>query len=50
MDTEKTYSVYEAKGQLKVTILRVLAQALGIEKGCRVKWIIDRSELVLRKA
>ncbi len=47
---EKTYKVYETKGQLRITIPRVLAQAVGIGKGDRIKWVIDRSELVLRKA
>ncbi len=39
---EKTYNVYETKGQLRVTIPKVLAQAVGIKKGDKVKWIIDR--------
>jgi len=50
MDKEKTYLVYESKGQLRVTIPKVLAQAVGIQKGDRIKWVIDRGELVLRKA
>jgi hypothetical protein len=45
---EKTYSVYETKGQLRVTIPRVLGQAIGIEKGTKIKWVIDRGELVLK--
>lgn len=39
MDVEtkdKTYSVYEVKGQLRVTIPKVQAQAVGIGKGDRV--------------
>jgi bifunctional DNA-binding transcriptional regulator/antitoxin component of YhaV-PrlF toxin-antitoxin module len=50
MVKEKTYSVYESKSQLRVTIPRVLAQAIGINKGTKIKWIIDRGELVLKKA
>jgi hypothetical protein len=50
MVKEKTYSVYETKGQLRVTIPRVLGQAIGIEKGTKIKWLIDRGELVLKKA
>lgn len=49
MDEEKTYKVYEAKGQLRVTVPRVLAQALGLEKGSKIKWVVDRGELLLRK-
>jgi AbrB family looped-hinge helix DNA binding protein len=49
MAKEKTYSVYEVKGQLRVTIPKALATALNINKGDRVKWIIDRGDLILRK-
>ncbi len=47
---EKTYNIYETKGQLRVTVPKVLAQAVGIKKGDKVKWIIDRGELVMKKA
>ncbi len=46
---EKTYTIYESKGQLKATVPKVLAQAVGIKKGDKVKWIIDRGELVMKK-
>ena len=46
---DKTYSVYEVKGQLRVTIPKVLATAVGIRKDDKVKWIIDRGELVMKK-
>lgn len=46
---EKTYNVYEVKGQLRVTIPKVLAQAVGIGKGDKIKWFIDRGELVVKK-
>ncbi len=46
---EKTYTVYDVKGQLKVTVPKVLTQAVGIGKGDRIKWIIDRGELVMKK-
>jgi bifunctional DNA-binding transcriptional regulator/antitoxin component of YhaV-PrlF toxin-antitoxin module len=49
MAKEKTYTVYENKGQLRVTIPRVLADALGIKKGDQVRWIVDRGDLILRK-
>jgi len=49
MAQEKTYKVYEVKRQLRVTIPRVLAQAVGIKKGDKVVWVVDRGELVLRK-
>ncbi len=49
MAKEKTYSVYETKRQLRITIPRVLAQAIGIEKGTKIKWVIDSGELVLKK-
>jgi bifunctional DNA-binding transcriptional regulator/antitoxin component of YhaV-PrlF toxin-antitoxin module len=47
---EKTYKVYETKGQLRITIPKVLATAVGLDKGSRIMWKIDRGELVLRKA
>ncbi len=47
---EKTYGIYEVKGQLRVTIPKVLATAVGIRKGDKVKWIIDRGELVVKRA
>ncbi len=46
---EKTYTVHDVKGQLKVTVPKVLAQAVGIGKGDKIKWIIDRGELVMKK-
>jgi bifunctional DNA-binding transcriptional regulator/antitoxin component of YhaV-PrlF toxin-antitoxin module len=49
MVDEKTYSVYEAQGQLRVTVPKVLAQAIGIEKGDKIKWVIDRGDLILRR-
>ena len=45
----KTYKVHEVKGQLKIVIPKVLAQAVGIKKGDEVYWIVDRGELVLKK-
>ena len=45
----KTYSVHEVKGQPKITLPKVLAQAVGIKNGDKIKWIIDRGELVLKK-
>jgi formylmethanofuran dehydrogenase subunit D len=46
---DKTYKIYENRRQLKVTLNQAIAQAIGIKKGDRVKWIIDRGELILRK-
>ncbi|NOZ77025.1 MAG: AbrB/MazE/SpoVT family DNA-binding domain-containing protein [Euryarchaeota archaeon] len=46
---DKSYKVYESKGQLRITIPKVLANALDIKKGDRITWKIDRGELVLRK-
>ncbi len=46
---EKTYKIYESKGQLKVTVPRVLAQSIGLSKGDNITWIIDRGELVMKK-
>lgn len=43
------YTIYENKGQLRVTIPKALAVALSIKKGDKVKWIIDRGDLVLKK-
>ncbi len=47
---EKSYTVHDVKGQLKVTVPKVLAQAVGIGKEDKIKWIIDRGELVMKKA
>ncbi len=47
---EKTYTIHHVSGSLKVTIPRVLAEAVGLKEGDKVKWVIDRGELVLRKA
>ena len=49
-NTEKTYSIMEVKRQLKVTVPIVLAQAVGLKAGDKIKWVIDRSELVMKKA
>ncbi len=46
---EKTYSIMEVNRQLKVTVPIVLAQAVGLKAGDKVKWIIDRGELVMKK-
>ncbi len=46
---EKTYIIYEVRGQLRVTVPKVLAQAIGIVTGDKVKWTIDRGELVMKK-
>lgn len=46
----KTYKVHEVNRQLKITLPRVLAQALGIKAGDKITYSIDRGELVLRKA
>jgi bifunctional DNA-binding transcriptional regulator/antitoxin component of YhaV-PrlF toxin-antitoxin module len=45
----ESYTVYENKGQLRVTIPKALAVALDIKKGDKVRWIIDRGDLILRK-
>jgi hypothetical protein len=45
----KTYKLYDSKGQLKVTVPRVLAQAVGLKKNDDVAWLIDRGELVMKK-
>ena len=39
---DKTYSVYEAIGQLRVTIPKLFATAVGIRRGDKIKWIIDK--------
>jgi len=47
--TEKTYTVFESQGQLKITLPRVIAQALGIRRGDKIKYLYDRGELVIRR-
>jgi hypothetical protein len=46
---EKTYQIFESKGQLKVTIPLVLAQAVALNTRDKVVWMIDRGELVMKK-
>ncbi len=48
--TEKTYNIFESKGQYKVTIPKVLAQAVGLKKWDKIRWVVDRGELVIKKA
>ncbi|MHC1566545.1 MAG: AbrB/MazE/SpoVT family DNA-binding domain-containing protein [Candidatus Syntropharchaeia archaeon] len=45
----KTYKVHEVKGSLKVSLPRLLAQAVGIRKGDEVVWVIERGNLLLKK-
>jgi antitoxin component of MazEF toxin-antitoxin module len=47
---EKTYILFEQNGQMKLTIPKILAQAVGLRKSDKVKLIVDRGELVIRKA
>lgn len=46
---EKVYRVFESKGQLKITLNRTLAQAHGIQKGTKIKWMAEHGDLVIRK-
>jgi len=46
----KTYRIVRGRRQWSVTLPRVLAQAVGLKPGDRVVWVVDRGELVLRKA
>ncbi len=47
---DKTYKVYESNKQLKVTLPRVLANSIGIRNGDTIKFIIERGEIIIRKA
>ncbi len=38
------------KGQLKVTLPGVLAQSLGLGRGDEITYLIDRGDLVMKKA
>jgi len=49
MEGLKRYRVHEVKGSLKVSLSRVLAQAVGIRKGDEVVWVIERGNLLLKK-
>jgi hypothetical protein len=44
-----SYTVYENNGQLRVTIPKALAVAMGIQKGDRVQWTVVGRDLLLRK-
>ncbi len=48
-NTRKTYKIFEAQGQLKITIPKVLAQSVGLRKGDNIEFITERGELVIRK-
>ncbi|OFV67943.1 MAG: SpoVT/AbrB-like, predicted transcription regulator domain protein [Candidatus Syntrophoarchaeum caldarius] len=49
MDEIKRYRVGEVKGSLKISLPRVLAQAVGIRKGDEVVWVITKEGLTLKK-
>jgi len=40
----------EVNHQLKITVPIVLAQAVGLKADDKIKWVIDRGELVMKKA
>lgn len=46
---EKTYRIYESKGQLKITLPKVLAQSIGLQKGDLITYLIDRGDLIIKK-
>ncbi len=46
---EKTYRIIEQQRKLSITIPRALAQSIGLQKGDKIKWMIDRGELILKK-
>lgn len=46
---EKTYKIFEANEQLKITLPKNLAQAIGLKKGDNIKFIAERGEIVIRK-
>lgn len=45
----KSYKIYESKGQMKLTLPKVLAQSIGLDVGDEVTYIIDRGDLIIRK-
>lgn len=46
---EKTYKIYESKGQLKVTLPKVLAQNFKLKKGDSIKWEKSGDNLMIVK-
>ena len=46
---EKTYKIYESKGQLKVTLPKVLAQNFKLRKGDSIKWEKSGDNLMIVK-
>ncbi len=46
---KKTYKIFEQNGQLKITLPKVLAQSVGLQKGSKIEFFVDRGELVIRK-
>lgn len=48
---DKTYTVHMSKnGQYFVTLPKVLAEAINIRSKDRIRWKLDRGDLVMRKA
>ena len=48
MDT-KTYKIYESKGQLKITLPKVLAQNFKLKKNDLIKWEKSGDNLMIVK-
>ncbi len=46
---EKTYKIYESKGQLKITLPKVLAQANKLKKNDLIKWEKSGDNLMIVK-
>jgi len=44
------YKIHKSKNQLKITLPRNIAAALGYKEGSKVRWVIDRDDLILKKA
>lgn len=46
---KKTYKIFEANNQIKITIPKVLANAVGLRKGDEIEFRIERGEIVIHK-
>lgn len=46
---KKTYRIFQSNNQIKITIPKVLANAVGLRKGDEIEFRIERGEIVIHK-
>ena len=48
-NNEKTYKILESERRWFVSVPKVLAQGVGMKPGDKIKWIVERGELIIKK-